>query len=197
MTTTNHDISGLVGDEVRISIHWKGTALTFPTTSFIHWENVLQMMILKREDITPLKVEEFIDTLNQLRDPIVEYLSIHPMDNGILINQETFLRRVYRTQFPYGFDHYAIIIFWTTALVNLIKYGFIEQDDKNTIQIMQLPDGESLMTVLNDMWAKQCPQKVCGICKIPATKKCPICPQRYCCIEHQRQDWKSHKLTHK
>ena len=40
------------------------------------------------------------------------------------------------------------------------------------------------------------PHRLCGICGEVSKQRCGGCNQGYCCVEHQRQDWKEHKKTH-
>ena len=35
----------------------------------------------------------------------------------------------------------------------------------------------------------------CAVCKKPAKTRCSACCKVfYCCVDHQKQDWKTHKL---
>jgi len=88
----------------------------------------------------------------------------------------------------------AMIIVWISLIYHYEKYGLLDcNNDSNGIVIQESTYNNLFKTVQSHYEEQHNSLKVCGICKIKGAFKCPLCNQNYCCKEHQKQDWKSHK----
>ena len=84
-------------------------------------------------------------------------------------------------------DVNQFITLWFSNIKTLLKKGVIKQDDKNGFIIVSSKSKEEkLMKILL--------LKVCVVCKKESKHKCSKCGSvRYCCKEHQVENWKEHK----
>jgi hypothetical protein len=101
-------------------------------------------------------------------------------------------KRLERTAKETGFDDATgFIIIWFCNIYYLIKKGRIIDD--NNFGFTTHLGGEGMVNKVIEATNKLYEDSgVCGLCKLKANLKCQKCGQRYCCREHQVQDWKEH-----
>jgi hypothetical protein len=182
----------------RVELFWKGTRLVSPTNSKANWELFKEDSKYPADKMTPSLVVEYKMQLDYIEQKLYDYSMAHPNQAGKALIQKDWLKKVFKNDPSFGDAELGwskVIAIWSMNIINLIEYGVVKENNNTGYSIIEC-DTDALTNLYKDEYDAQERQKLCGICCAPSNKKCPLCPQRYCCAEHQKSDWKAHKLTH-
>jgi len=177
-----------------VKLFWKGTCLDAPCDNMETWNALKKASKYTLDQMKPDDIEFYKNQLNNIEQKICDYQNLHPKKEGRVINQINYIKKIFKNEIHIN-DPLRIITIWCANIINLIEYGII-QNDNNTGYYMMRTEGWDINEFLNNSYNTQEAHRICGLCSGKASKKCPLCPQRYCCPEHQKQDWKKHKTTH-
>jgi hypothetical protein len=155
-----------------------------------HSFEALRRASLMKKELVDAEPEFYLNQLRAIEEKIFEFYNRFNLE-GKAIDQTKMLKRLFPDQNPH-----SILMIWFMDIVSLIEYGYLKDDDNNGFLIYDDNTGRFANKVRSygEQLFKE--QKICNVCSIPASHKCAGCEMvRYCCRDHQKADWKSHKAV--
>jgi len=135
------------------------------------------------------KKENFLKGIETLKS--IERALIMNTDKYGCMTEKTYEKASKQLNYP---DSTSMMMLWISIIYHYEKNGMLDcNNDANGIVIQSTYDMNIFKEVKNHFDMVHKSLQVCAICKIKGSFKCPLCNQNYCCKEHQKQDWKTHK----
>jgi hypothetical protein len=172
---------------VNIAFCWNSVVIVCPFESLEEWNIIKQKCKIPNMSLSC--IEAFKTKLNTMAATITEYKE--RKNKPQILCQGDLLQKAFKCDEEKAEDLKMTWILYTFNL--FININIDIQNKNNFISILDNPETTS---AINELCEIQQKHRVCGLCSAKASKKCPLCPQRYCCPDHQKQDWKKHKTTH-
>jgi hypothetical protein len=171
---------------VNIAFCWNSVVIVCPFESLEEWNIIKQKC--KLPNMFSSRIEAYKGKLNTMAAIITEYKE--RKNKPQILCQGDLLEKAFKCDEEKAEE---LKMIWILYMYNMFSHNIVIQDKCNFISILDNPETTS---AINELCEIQQKQRVCGLCSAKASKKCPLCPQRYCCPDHQKQDWKKHKITH-
>lgn len=180
----------------KLQAYYNGTGLFYPSTQSA--SDIFKFLDEGVKDWPPDN-SFYLKQLTQMEEALVEAeKELFPDRTGVCSEQHDMVKnasKILKT------NEAAFYCMWFSNIRYLTSKGVLEDDLNNGFLHS---DDIVISDIVNSFYSKEkesakvnnvLKNKGCNLCDIPSTKKCSKCKAvYYCCVEHQRADWKSHKL---
>jgi len=168
-----------------IIAYFNKTGVNYPfktvTTERFHQE----MLLFKS-----IYIKEFYNENIDILKSIEKVLYKHSNKYGLIT-----INTYEKTRIELGYDSISsMMLLWIGIVYSYEKNGLLDcNNDINGIVIKEYKNINIFDKLKNHYDEIHMNLKVCQICQVKGNFKCLLCSQNYCCRDHQKQDWKSHK----